>query len=192
MPNNKIVHKIIFVTTFLGFTTLFNIIPACKNDIKTIREIGLRDTNPTEILKNGELIYSDSGIVQLIIKTPLIKRYEKEKQYLEMPEGVKVFFLDSTKVANSWLTAKYAKSYDNDNKIEARNNVIVVNEKGERLDTERLVWDVRKKIIYSDLFVKITTKDKILFGDGMEADEQFNKWKIINPRGSFDIDQENL
>jgi LPS export ABC transporter protein LptC len=133
---------------------------SCENDMKTIREIGLRDTFPTEIMTDGEMLYSDSGRVQVLVKTPLIKRYDKEKQYMEMPIGVKVFFFDSALIANSWLIAKYAKSYDNDNKLEARKNVIVVNDKGERLDTERLVWDTEKKIIYSDQFVKITTKDK--------------------------------
>jgi LPS export ABC transporter protein LptC len=163
---------------------------SCHNDMKDIREIGLRDTNPTEIMTDGEMIYSDSGKVQVLVKTPLIKRYYNEKQYMEMPDGVKVFFFDSALVASSWLTAEYAKSYDNDNKMEAQKNVIVVNDKGERLDTERLVWDTEKKIIYSDHFVKITTKDKILFGDGMEADERFDKWKILNPTGSFEIDEE--
>jgi len=158
--------------------------------MKTIREIGLRDTFPTEIMTDGEMLYSDSGRVQVLVKTPLIKRYDKEKQYMEMPIGVKVFFFDSALIANSWLIAKYAKSYDNDNKLEARKNVIVVNDKGERLDTERLVWDTEKKIIYSDRFVKITTKDKILFGDGMEADERFDKWKILNPTGSIEIEEE--
>ncbi len=163
---------------------------SCENDMKTIREIGLRDTFPTEIMTDGDMLYSDSGRVQVLVKTPLIKRYDKEKQYMEMPIGVKVFFFDSALIANSWLIAKYAKSYDNDNKLEARKNVIVVNDKGERLDTERLVWDTEKKIIYSDRFVKITTKDKILFGDGMEADERFDKWKILNPTGSIEIEEE--
>jgi LPS export ABC transporter protein LptC len=158
--------------------------------MKTIREIGLRDTSPVEIMTEGEVIYSDSGKIQMLLKSPLIKRYEKEKQYLEMPKGIKVLFFDSDLKPNSLLTAEYAKSYDNNNKFEARKNVVVVNRDGEQLNTERLVWDVQKQIIYSDQFVKITTKNEILFGDGMEADERFIKWKILHPTGSIKIENQ--
>ncbi len=163
---------------------------SCENDMKTIREIGLRDTSPVEIMTEGEVIYSDSGKIQMLLKSPLIKRYEKEKQYLEMPKGIKVLFFDSDLKPNSLLTAEYAKSYDNNNKFEARKNVVVVNRDGEQLNTERLVWDVQKQIIYSDQFVKITTKNEILFGDGMEADERFIKWKILHPTGSIKIENQ--
>jgi len=184
-----IADKIFLNLFYAAFIICCMSLVSCENDMKTIRAIGLRDTGPTEILTAGELIYSDSGKVQILVKTPLIHRYDKEKVFMEMPKGIKVLFFDSTLTANSWLTANYAKSYDNDNKFEAKYDVVVVNVKGERLNTERLVWDTQKKIIYSDQFVRITTKDRVLLGEGMEADERFDKWKIIYPTGSIDIEE---
>jgi hypothetical protein len=63
----------------------------------------------------------------------------------------------------------------------------VVNEKNEQLNTEHLVWDEQKGLIYSDKFVKINTGKEILMGEGMESDERFNRWKIKRPKGSITI-----
>jgi len=76
--------------------------------------------------------------------------------------------------------------------MEAKNNVIVTNIKGEILNTEHLIWDQNKKIIYSDVFVKITTPTQILFGKGLESDERFENWKIKNPTGNIFINKEEL
>ncbi len=77
-------------------------------------------------------------------------------------------------------------------KMEAKNNVIVTNAKGEILNTEHLIWDQNTHKIYSDVFVKITTATQILFGKGLESDERFEKYRIKNPTGFIYIDKEEL
>lgn len=69
--------------------------------------------------------------------------------------------------------------------MEVKNDVVVVNEKGERLNTEHLIWDEKTRRIYTDVFVKITTPDKVFYGDGLDADDSFMKWVIKKPRGTF-------
>ena len=53
--------------------------------------------------------------------------------------------------------------------MEARKNVVVVNEKGETLNTEHLIWDERSEKLKSDEFVKITRKDEIIPLSSMDA-----------------------
>lgn len=74
--------------------------------------------------------------------------------------------------------------------MEARKNVSVINQKGERLNTEHLVWDERSEKLTSDEFVKITTKDEIIFGNGFEANQDFTKYKIFNIKGTISINNE--
>ena len=76
--------------------------------------------------------------------------------------------------------------------MEAKNNVVVVNQIGEKLNTEHLIWDEKKRRIYSNDFVKITKKDEIVIGEGMEADESFDKWVIRKPKATFfiNVDEE--
>ena len=152
--------------------------------------MGNKDFLPVESAKDVETIYSDSAQIAVIVKAPQLDRYEGEKSYVEMPKGVSVYFYDSLMHVKSKLTANYAINYEKDKLMEAKNNVIVVNEKGEQLNTEHLVWDQKKAIIYSDKFVKINTGKEILLGEGMEADERFDKWKIKRPTGTINIKDE--
>lgn len=168
---------------FLISTLFFS----CENDIKVINTIGNKDYLPVESAKDVETIYSDSGRVVMLMKAPQLDRYTGEKNYIEMPKGVSLFFYDSLKNVKSYLTANYAISHEKEKIMEAKNNVVVVNEKNEQLNTEHLVWDERKGIFYSDKFVKINTGKEILMGEGMESDERFDRWKIKHPKGSITI-----
>ncbi len=160
---------------------------SCENDIKVINNIGNKDNLPVDSSKNVEMIYSDSAKVVLIVKAPLVNRYEGDNPHSEMPKGVELYSYDSLMNVKSKLTANYAISYEKTDMMEARNNVIVVNERKEQLNTERLVWDQKKATIYSDKFVKINTGKEILWGEGMQSDERFDKWKIMKPKGSINV-----
>lgn len=163
------------------------ILYSCENDLETVKIITSKDNTPFETSKNVELYHSQNGIVELLLKTPLLERYLGERPYIEMTKGIEIYFYDSLMNVSSQLTASYAINFENDKITEARNNVIVINEKKEQLNTEHLIWDERKSIIYSNVFVKITTPDEVLFGEGFESDERFEKWQIKKPKGSFNI-----
>jgi len=164
---------------------------SCENDINTVNSLTTKDQSAFEISKNVELYYSENSKVQVLVKAPLLERYLGERPYLEMTQGIEVYFYDSLMTISSQLKANYAISYENDKITEAKNNVVVINEKGEQLNTEHLIWDERKAIIYSNVFVKITTAEEVLFGEGFESDERFEKWQIKKPTGSFIIKEDD-
>ena len=173
---------------FLFFTII--LLQSCQPDLRVIEDITRVDESPVESTFNIEIIYSSEGIVRMIMTSPRMDRYETEKPYLEMPEGLEVLFYDSLMNVTSSMTAKYAINYGENELVEARNDVVVINELNERLNTEHLVWDQKKEIIFSDKFVKITREEEVLYGDGFESDERFNQWVIKKPRGTFTIDTE--
>jgi len=45
-------------------------------------------------------------------------------------------------------------------------------------------------MIFTYKFVSITTTTEIIYGEGMEANENFTDWKIMNPRGTFYLEHE--
>ena len=47
-----------------------------------------------------------------------------------------------------------------------------------------------KHIIFSDVFVKITTPDNVLYGDSLVSDENFDNYTINNVSGEFLIETE--
>jgi LPS export ABC transporter protein LptC len=119
--------------------------------------------------------------------------YEGEDGYMVFPEGFMLEFYDSLFNITTTITADYGIHYEEKKLMEARKNVVVTNfETGERLDTEELIWDQKKELIFSKKFVKITSEDGVLFGDGLEAEQDFSKRRIINPSGEIEVkDDEN-
>ncbi|NQU81393.1 MAG: LPS export ABC transporter periplasmic protein LptC [Bacteroidetes bacterium] len=164
---------------------------SCKNDIEVISSLTNIDNLPSQTIVNLETIYTDSAKIQLIVKSKLVETYNQEEDsYLEFPKGLEVFFYDKNEMVESQLSAKYAIYHKADQLWEAKDSVVVINANDEILNTEQLFWDENKKLIYTSKFVSITTTNEIIYGEGMEANENFTNWKIMKPRGTFYLEHE--
>jgi len=166
---------------------------SCENDMAVISEMTREDTLPVVKSYDISVLYSEKGAAQFILEAPLAAFYVGDDPHQEFPQGFYVVFFDSLMNKKSELMANYGISYDQRKLMEAYRNVIVINhETNEKLNTEHMIWDQTKKIIFSDAFVKITTPSDVLYGEnGFEADESFNNWVIRKTSGEFEIDQEN-
>ena len=160
---------------------------SCETDIPTINQILSGKNTPSETGKEVEIVYSDSGIVKMKLMAVQLDRFAGEKTYIEMPKGVKMFFYDDSLQVTSQLKADYGIRYDNEGRMEAKRHVVVVNVKGDTLNTEHLIWDETKARVYTKAFVRITTKDEVLFGDGLESNEDFTKYKITHLTGIVNV-----
>jgi len=173
------------IVLILVGTMLFS----CENDLATIASINVDDNTPIETSYDVELQYTDSGIVTMIMLSPLVNRYIGDDEHLEMPQGINLKFYDTLGLVKSTLISDYAISYAKTNTMVAENNVIATNSKGQKLFTEQLTWDKEKHTIYTDKKVKVVTEGKILFGDGLTSDESFDNWEITNPTGDIEVDE---
>jgi len=153
--------------------------------------ITAKDTAPVQTSKDVEIVYSDSAKMKVKLIAPLLERFVKDTSYVIFRQGVHVFFYDDKEKVKTELTAKYGIRYEGVGRMEAKNDVVLVNEKGEKLNTEHLTWDEQKKLIYTDAFVKITTLDKIIYGDGLESNQDFSRYKIKNIKGELGIKEED-
>ncbi len=141
---------------------------------------------PTEQGEIVEILYTDSGLVRIRITAPEMNHYTVNvpEPYTEMPKGIYVeFFNDSSKIKTT-LKADYGIRYEKNKRTEVKKNVVVVNLSGEVLNTEKLNWDEATRKIYTDAFVKIKTKNDLLRGTGLTANEDFTEWELKNPVGS--------
>ena len=170
----------------------FGILCSCENDVKEIESLSQKKNEPVSRGKNVELIYSEKSNVKINITAPLMEEYGLEdNKYMEMKEGIKVLFYDSLMNVSSILTANYAINRMAEKIMEAKDNVVVVNDSGDVLHTEHLIWLQDSSKIYTDEFVKITTADEIIMGEGMEANQDFTKWKIHKIKGIINIKEED-
>jgi LPS export ABC transporter protein LptC len=137
--------------------------------------------------------YSDSGFLKARIFSPLLVAVKQPTQpYMELNKGLKVDFYERDGKIQSYLTAEYGISYPDEKQIIVRNNVEILNVKGEMLNTEELKWDQKNRKIVTDKFVKITTPDQIITGKGLESDEAFSEWEILNVSGTINIPHDQI
>lgn len=175
-----------YISRSFVFSFFLTILFACENDLRKVNLLTASDSLPVSTVKNIDLIRSVSGRVVLELTAPLLRSYEGDDPYSEFPQGLKIVFFDSLMNITSQLTAEYGISYDKQKLMEARKNVVVINNrKHEQLNTEVLTWNQNTKKIYSDKFVKITQPGKVIFGEGMQSDETFDVWEIRKPKGEI-------
>lgn len=176
----------ILMKLFFAFAALLALI-GCENDIATVNLVGAVNNAPTESGKDVEIIYSDSAVIKVKLFAPQYDNFSGKSPRQELPKGVKVeFYGDNLKVKTK-LTANYGIRYEQKKRVEVKNNVIVVNEKGEQLNTEHLIWDEATKEIYTDKYVRITTGGDVLEGNGLRANQDFSEYEILDPVGDKEI-----
>lgn len=162
---------------------------SCENDVVEVAKFDSMAQVPSQQGKNVEILYSKDGQIEFKLNAPILNRYSLDSAYNEMPEGVAIEIYDSVGNINTSLTANYAIDKDFEQIMIAKGDVVVVNAEGEKLNTEELVWNQKTNKITSDVFVKITTGDQIIMGDGLESNQDFSRYKIMKIRGIINIDE---
>ena len=127
------------------------------------------------------------------LTAPYMLRYPRaDSPYTEFPRTLHVdFYQDSVSrnekpVIESKLDARYGKYLQNQDKVFLRDSVIVKNIlKGDTVYCKELWWDSHSERFTTDKPVEIHTKDKILFGTGMEADQNFRWYNIRKLTGTI-------
>ncbi|MFN2394635.1 MAG: LPS export ABC transporter periplasmic protein LptC [Bacteroidales bacterium] len=176
------------IAILLGLAMFFS----CSPDLETVETITRKDELPAEAAENLRILYSSHGRIQMIMEAPEMERFEGDEPYMELPEGFVMSFFDEFMNETSRISAKYAIQYEKDDLIDARNDVVVENmETLEKLNTEQLIWDRKNETIHSDKFVKVTSGEDVLYGEGFESDDRFTSWSIKEIWGSFSVDLEN-
>lgn len=166
--------------------TLFG---ACtQNTLEEINRLKEKEKQPLLTGVDVVIEYTDSATLKAKLTTPMMREYPRPDNYTELPYGVYIEFYNRSGGITSRMQARYATHNKNNEMMEARQNVVVVNESGEKLNTEKLLWDNARKILTTDAFVQITKKEEILYGEGLEANESFTRYKILRPQGSFRVE----
>jgi LPS export ABC transporter protein LptC len=179
-----------FEKTILGFSCCLLLL-CCKRKPE-LRQVFTQDDTAVEVAREVEILYSDSAIVRVRVTGPLLHNFmTKENPRQEFPGGVKIEFLEANHSVRSVLTAKNAIRKQDEGRITARDSVVLTTVKQEKLETAELIWDEKTAKVYTDKFVKVTKPDEIIYGFGLEAEQDFSYWKITVPKGRIKVEQLN-
>lgn len=161
---------------------------SCKDELqdpdKEIKYVGPLIEN-----KDVTTLYSDSAKLLIKLQAPLQQEFENGDGVF--PKGLYVEFYETPGQKTTTLRANYAKHDRNKDLYLAKGNVVVNNlQKQEMLETEELYWDKNKQEIYTDKFVKITTPEEVITGQGLRANQDFSRYSIAKVTGTFSLKEE--
>ncbi|HNT49569.1 MAG TPA: LPS export ABC transporter periplasmic protein LptC [Cyclobacteriaceae bacterium] len=143
---------------------------------------------PLSEAENVTMQYAEKDRVKVVLTAAKILEFENGDE--EFPEGISIEFYDELGNKTSTLRANDAYFFKEENKWRGRGNVEVVNtQKEEQLNTEELFWKPADKKIFTDKFVTIKLQSEVLYGTGLEANEDLSKYQIKNPEGEFVVDE---
>jgi len=176
------------VKTFFQIAFLLFVFASCNDEIEKVRIVTEKNTMPIETGQNVQINFTDSGVTKARMFAPLLERYSnEEKNYTEMRKGITAYFFNKNRKIDSYLKAKYAIRYDREKRMVAKNDVVLVNNKGDTLNTELLNWDESTQRISSDQFVRITTPEQIIMGEGFESNTEFTRYRIFKIKGTISV-----
>ncbi len=168
---------------------------SCQNDIETIKAFNVGKEQPSVTYENVDFEYTDTAKMQAKLSTPIVHYFVNvEKPYYEFPLGIQVLFYNEKEEVKSMITSKYALFKKDEELFEVRDSVVSVNlEDGQKVETEQLFWSRKEKIIYSNVFTKISGEDGVHFGEkGFEATQDLSSYKLIGSSGNMRVkDEEN-
>ena len=194
------------------------LLTGCGDKVKEVASTGPRKPVPEE--STGiESYMSEGGKIKGKLTAPYMLRYQRaDTPYAEFPRSLHVDFYkdsvpgsgapvpgnnaampgssvkhDTTIVVESQMDARYGKYFQGLNKVFLRDSVVVKNIlKGDTVYCKELWWDQQTQKFYTDKPVQIYTKDKILFGNGMDADQNFRWYTIHELKGSVLTSQSGM
>ena len=183
-------NKLSSYTLILLQGILFLLTTSCRNDTKEINDLMSKTNMQQDKAYGVTLIYSENAKVKARLFTNEFIHNEAAKPpYYDANKGLKMEFYDDSTKIKSTLTAKYARYYTDQGNILIRDSITIITNKGEQLKTEELVYNQKLKKFYTEKQVNIITPEQVLYGDGLEANEDFSEYTITNIKGTIAVDK---
>jgi LPS export ABC transporter protein LptC len=160
---------------------------ACKSSGSKTQLLEYEGKFPDESAENMTITVSDSARTSFIVTTPMLNRYNSDDtSYVDCPEGISIISFNDYGRRQAIITAGYACQINN-NLFKATDNVVIFDlANGDSVITDEVIWDQRRRVIYSTKSVKQVKRDgSVNYGDGFDADERFTRYTIIHPHGEM-------
>ncbi|SOD19706.1 LPS export ABC transporter periplasmic protein LptC [Pedobacter xixiisoli] len=165
-----------------------------EDDLKKVPAISANKVTLTKDRTYGaEVIYSDSAKVKAKGYAPILDKVTPSTGaiYMEMPKGVKIYFLDEFLKNKGTITSDYAINKETERITIFKKNVVVVTD-NMTFTTEELTWNENTKMYNSPSGV-VTTKDgNVLNGTSFSAPQDFSTYSITMPSGTANVENGKL
>jgi LPS export ABC transporter protein LptC len=180
---DRFAHKNFLKAALLGSCFLFL---SCENDQKVFDE-WTKNKQMIEEGKNIETLISEGSHMKARLTAPQMIRYMSDTVYVEFPKTLKVDFYNITGAVESHLDSKYGKYFETMNRVLLRDSVVAYNFQGDTLHTQELWWDQNSQKIYTNKPVRIRKSGNLIFGIGMDANQDLSDITIRKVTGTLAV-----
>ena len=168
----------------MRISLLLFLLLSCTNDPKSVQEFVSRKELPVEQIEEAELFHTQNGNIKVKITANTINRFENSQPEIIFSNNLSVIFYGDSSKEKSILRAENA-FIDKEKNIMIVSENVVLESNDNKLETEELVWDQYTDKIYTNLNVKITTSNEVVFGEGFISNPDFTEYTISKIHGNL-------
>lgn len=186
-------HRNKFLIGCLGLMMMTFFYSCKSNNLEELPDFDARKSLRNDYAEKVKFIITKHATNPTTIESDIfIQNNDAKPSYIDLKNNLKLTTYNSELNSESTITADIARYYPDNGNVIVRNNVVVINAKGERMETEELIWNQSLERFYTEKFVKITMDDQVIYGDGLEANQDFTWFKITQQRGTIPVDESEL
>lgn len=146
---------------------------------------------PERITLDVTYTFTEGGKVKNTLYTARAEQFQTpDSAYNLLSGGFVLTFFDADQKFDGRLTAENGFIRGDNSLMIARDSVVFVNNVGETLYTEELIWVQDSAVVYTDKFVTIERTDDIIYGKGMVSDQNFTNYVIRDVTGVFYLNED--
>ena len=164
---------------------------SCTNSAKEVGDF-LADKNlPIGEAYNISHIHTDSGRVDVKMKTALMLDFKnrKEHPYSEFPEGLEITTFEKSGDSTT-IKGNFARNYTKTSVSEMIGDVVVLNHAlNHKLTTDQIYWDQVSGYFFTERNFIFYTKTDTIYGKGFESTQGLERWWVKNQSGVIKLSE---
>lgn len=160
---------------------------SCQNDMEVLREIGEEGTEAFQTVYNGTYKFTEMGNLRNTLYAAKIEQFVTDTDYVVASGGLFLEIYNRAEQLSAQLKADSGLYFEKQSRMEAYNNVIFCNVKGDSLFTEHLVWESDSNLVWTEDKVRIVRDEGVINGRGLRAKDDFSRYTILAPSGELEV-----
>lgn len=169
---------------FLVINILFS---SCGNDPEAIKSFIIKEGLSVEESRKVKIMQTAHGLIKIKLEAEKVERFVDPNEFLKLSNGLRIEFYNDSLELISVLLAENAILNQDSEIMEARDNVVLEGNDGKKLESEHLIWDLHKDLIFTEERVTITIDEDKIHGYGFESSSDFSSYQLKKVSGDVQL-----
>ncbi len=163
------------------------LLTGCRNDLESVADFEILG-EPSQILGSASLEYSEEGRLTHRLSAFHMARSSEEPPVWNVSGGFSLEVIGDSSELDAKLVADQGTFREETRSLLAEGGVMLHGAQGDTLFTSLLHWSADSDRVHTTAPVEVRTPEGTLKGLGLESDARFQRYRILQPTGTFLID----